>query len=63
MDGTTLAAIIPLAILQIGLQIYALYDIYKRGGAKDNNTILWVLVVILGSMLGTIAYFVFGRKE
>lgn len=63
MDGTTLVAIIPLVILQLGLQIYALWDMYKRGGAKDDNTILWVIIIIFGLMLGSIAYFIFGRKE
>jgi hypothetical protein len=62
VDNSTIAALIPLIIIQIGLQIYTLYDIYKRGGAKG-NTVVWVVIVALGQLLGPILYFVFGRKE
>ncbi len=62
MDNTTIVALIPLIILQIAVQLYTLYDLYKRGGAK-NNTPVWVVVIILFQLLGPILYFVLGRKE
>lgn len=61
-DQTLLLAVIPLVIIQIGLQVFALYDIYRHGGAK-NPTWLWVLIVVLGQLIGPILYFVLGRKE
>lgn len=62
MDNTTIAALIPLIILQIGVQIYTLYDVYKHGGAKS-NTAIWVVVIVAFQLLGPIPYFVLGRKE
>jgi len=54
----------PLIALQLGLQIYALYDIYKRGGARPPlPTWAWVLIVALGQLLGPVLYFFVGRKE
>lgn len=63
MDTQTLIImLIPLVVIQFSLQIYALYDIWKRKGAK-NNTPVWVVVVLAFQMFGAIAYFLLGRKE
>jgi len=65
MDTTTIILIAaPVIIIQVGLQIYALYDIYRNGGARPPlPTWAWVLIVLLGEMIGVIVYFIFGRKE
>lgn len=65
MDTTTvILALIPIVLIQIGLQVYALYDIYRNGGARPPlPTWAWVLIIILGELLGPILYFFFGRKE
>jgi hypothetical protein len=64
MDTQELLTILaPIIVIQIALQIYALYDIYKRQGAKDNRTLLWVVVVLVFNFPGIILYFVLGRKE
>lgn len=62
MDDTLILAIIPLIILQFAVQVYALVDLYRRGGARS-NTPVWVVVIVLGQLIGPIAYFVLGRKE
>ncbi|WP_119065294.1 PLD nuclease N-terminal domain-containing protein [Aggregatilinea lenta] len=62
MDSTTIVALIPLIVIQIGVQIYTLYDLYKRGGARS-YTPVWVVVIVLGQLLGPILYFVLGRRE
>lgn len=64
MDTTTLLMLSPLIAIQVGLQIYALYDIYKRGGAREPlPTIVWVVIVVVLNLLGPILYFFLGRKE
>lgn len=65
MDTTTIVLIVlPVLVIQIGLQIYALVDIYRNGGARPPlPTWAWVLIVLLGEILGVILYFVLGRQE
>jgi hypothetical protein len=63
MDTQTLLLILaPLIIIQLSLQAYALVDIYRHKGAK-NNTPVWVVVVLLFQIFGAAAYFFLGRKE
>jgi uncharacterized protein (DUF486 family) len=63
MDDTTLIMLlIPLVLIQLGLNIFATYDIYRRQGAKE-STVIWLLVIWGISTFGAILYFVFGRKE
>jgi len=65
MDDTTLIlALIPLLVIQVGLQIFALYDIYQRRGARPPlPTWAWVIIVLAFNLFGPILYFVLGRKE
>jgi uncharacterized membrane protein YdjX (TVP38/TMEM64 family) len=42
--------------------IIALIDIVKNE-FSGNNKIVWLLVVLFGNLLGTILYFVIGRKQ
>lgn len=46
----------------IGFWIYALVDILKHNFTGDNK-IIWLLVVLLLGLLGTILYFTIGRKS
>lgn len=57
-----LLLVIPIALLQLILMIVALVDIAKREKTNGPKWI-WVLVVVLGELLGPIVYFIFGRKE
>lgn len=65
MDNTTLTLmLVPLVLIQIGLAIFALYDMYQRKGARPPlPTWAWVLIVIVINILGPIIYFTLGRKE
>ncbi|MFN3802599.1 PLDc N-terminal domain-containing protein [Belliella pelovolcani] len=49
----------------VGLLIYAytIYDVLTRSfGARGNDKIVWILVVLFLPLLGTILWFLFGRK-
>jgi hypothetical protein len=64
IDPTLLAAIIPLALIDLGMVIFCIFDLYKpdrrvRGGIK----IIWLLVILLVSTLGWIVYLLAGREE
>lgn len=56
------ALIAPIVVIQIILQITALVDL-KKVYATNGPKILWVFIIIFGSMLGSIAYFIVGRKH
>lgn len=53
----------PLIVIQLGLQIYAIVDIIRRKKTKSLPPILWIVIVVLGEILGPIVYLLFGRAE
>ena len=65
MDDTTLILVLAaLILIQLGLMIYALLDLRQRGGARPPlPTWAWVLIIVLGELLGPVLYFILGRKE
>ena len=59
-----LVGIVPLALIEIGLLIYSLRDLYRperrvKGGSKT----LWLLIILLLSTLGPLLYVFFGRED
>lgn len=64
-NTTLLLALSPLILISLGLELFALVDLIRRepyrvqGGKKWP----WVLVILIGSMLGSIAYLLAGRTE
>jgi hypothetical protein len=64
MNSSMILALIPLIVIQLALQIYALYDIYQHGGARPPlPTWGWVAIVVFGEIIGVMLYFAIGRKE
>ena len=62
MSGSSMVLIVlPIIVLQLGLQIYAIYDLWKRWEVAQERW-LWVIVVLVAGLLGPLAYFVLGRK-
>jgi len=54
--------LLPILLVQIGLQVYAIVDLVKREHTKGPKWI-WVIIIIAGEMLGPVAYLLFGRQE
>ncbi len=54
--------LIPLILIQYGLLIAALIDLFKRERIKGSR-IMWVLVIIFVNFIGPILYFILGREE
>jgi hypothetical protein len=54
--------IAPLLVIQFILAIVAIIDIV-RSQSTNGPKWVWVIVSLLFSMLGPIAYFIFGRKN
>jgi len=64
VDLTLLLALLPLVLLDLGMVIFCIVDLYKpdrrvRGG----NKLPWLLVILLVSTLGWIIYLLVGREE
>lgn len=55
--------LIPLIILQLVFQIIALIHVLKHPNYRFGNRTLWLLVVLLGQIIGPIVYFAFGRGD
>ncbi|MCE7055376.1 PLDc N-terminal domain-containing protein [Algoriphagus sp. AGSA1] len=49
----------------IGLAIYAftIYDVITSNFANDNDKLIWVIIVVLVPLLGTVLWFVIGRGK
>ncbi|MBR6103029.1 MAG: PLDc_N domain-containing protein [Ruminococcus sp.] len=55
--------IIPLAIIQFGLMIASLVHIFKHDKYKVGNRALWVVICLLVSIIGPVAYFAVGKED
>jgi hypothetical protein len=58
-----LPLLIPLAILELGLMIWAVVNIATRKAVRFNNKALWIIIAVLFTVIGPIVYFAFGRVE
>ncbi|MDR7128514.1 hypothetical protein J2X69_000846 [Algoriphagus sp. 4150] len=49
----------------IGLAIYAftIYDVISSNFANQNDKLIWVLIVVLVPLLGTVLWFLIGRGK
>jgi hypothetical protein len=57
-----LPLLIPLFLIQLGLMIVALVDLFKREKTRGPKW-MWIVIVIIVNMIGPILYFVVGREE
>jgi hypothetical protein len=54
--------VLPILLIQLGLQIYALVDLVRQPKVRGAKWI-WVLIILLGELIGAIVYLVYGKKE
>jgi hypothetical protein len=59
-----LPLVAPLLVVQLGLMVYCLLDLWKFSKNKrdQQDKLVWTLVVVLFSLLGALAYLVFERR-
>lgn len=64
MQGLEIIKLVwPLIILQLAVQVYAIIDLAKKGKTKNLSFVIWLLIIILGEIFGSIIYFLVGRAE
>ena len=57
------AAIIPIALIEFGLVVWALVDLSRRTRVKGGSKLVWLVVILVFELLGPIVYLVWGREE
>lgn len=57
-----LLLIIPILALQLILMVTALVDLAKRERTRGPKW-MWVLIIVLGELIGPIVYYIVGREE
>ncbi|HEX6818002.1 MAG TPA: PLDc N-terminal domain-containing protein [Ktedonobacterales bacterium] len=64
LDTGILLALIPLVLIDLGMVIFCIVDLYRPDRrVKGNNKLVWLLVILLVSTFGCLAYLLFGRQE
>ena len=60
-----LLLLVPLVVIQLTLQIAAIVNLLKRDNnqIRWNNKLIWILIIVLGELIGPILYFIIGRIE
>ncbi len=59
-----LPLLIPLLVLQLILLVLALWDLTRpERRVRGDNKLVWGVVIVLVSMFGPLAYFLFGRED
>jgi membrane protein YqaA with SNARE-associated domain len=51
-----------LSLVQLALQVYALVDLVRRVRVAGGRKWPWLLIIVLGQLLGAIIYLALGRK-
>ena len=64
IPGELIPLLIPLVVLELGLAIWALWDLSRPGRrVRGESRLLWAIVILFASLIGPILYFVAGRQE
>ena len=64
IDPTFLALLVPVVVIQLGLLVWALYDLTRPDRkVKGDSKIVWALIVIFINIIGPILYFLVGRED
>ena len=66
MENSTLEIIkiaLPVIVLQLIIQIYAIIDVARKKKTRNLSVPIWLVIIILGELVGAIVYFIIGRAE
>lgn len=59
-----LPLLIPLFLIQVSFQVIAIINLVKKQpqAVRFENKAIWFAIIILGAIVGTAAYFIFGGQ-
>ncbi len=55
--------LIPVILIQVGLQVYSIVNLVRRKKVRFNNKLVWGIIIIMFQMLGAVAYLVLRGDE
>jgi heme/copper-type cytochrome/quinol oxidase subunit 4 len=58
-----LPLIIPLALIQFTVMIWALIHLLTHRSYRFGNRWIWLIVIVLGSLIGPLLYLLVGRTD
>ncbi len=62
LKNIDLTPFIPIIVISFIITLIALIDLIANRKRRKNFTV-WLLIVILGNVMGSVIYFIAGRKE
>jgi MFS superfamily sulfate permease-like transporter len=62
MESIPIAALAPILIIVIGLQLYCLYDL-TRSNVRYLPKWAWAVVLVVGGVVVNLAYLTWGREH
>ena len=64
LNTTLLLALLPLVLIDLGMVIYCIVDLYKpERRVNGGNKTVWLIIILLVSTLGGLVYVLAGRKD
>ena len=64
LSASLLLILLPLVVIDIGLVVFSLVDLFKaERRVVGNNKLIWALVIVLVGTIGPIVYLLAGRKQ
>jgi hypothetical protein len=61
---SVLLILLPLVLIELGLVMYSLVDLFRaERRVVGNNKLVWALVIVLIGTIGPIVYLLAGRKQ
>lgn len=63
MSTDLIKIIWPVIVIQVLFQLYALIDVARARKTKNLSVVAWVIIIIVGEILGPILYFLIGKSE
>jgi hypothetical protein len=58
-----LLVLLPLIVIQVGLMVLALRDLFSDGRLVRGDRRIWAVIIVFGELLGPVAYFLAGRRD
>ncbi|HEY7781225.1 MAG TPA: PLD nuclease N-terminal domain-containing protein [Ktedonobacterales bacterium] len=63
-NTTLLLALVPLVLIDLGMVIYCIIDLYKpERRVRGGNKTVWLLVILVIGTIGWLAYLLAGRED
>jgi len=63
INGGALVALVVLGVVELGLAIYCIVDIVRRPAVAGGHKWIWIVIVALFNLIGSIVYLAVGRAQ